>query len=409
MEQCPQCGAQTRPEDNFCLFCGGPLGGQLAPAAEAGQSNGQLPNRPPATDANGPAAAVAANEIWADSASNHAHAASAALLNAERAPDQSPSPTAHAFLVLATLPGQPRVSLDKPETYIGRLQRSDIVLPNDKLVSRRHAVIQLENGIFTLFDLGSSNGTFVNGRELFAPTPLHHGDHISIGEHELIFQLVEQSETVELPPQPHAPEEVAGEAPANVRADTSLASDALSSPWRTTGHEAVSPPGEAEQPIAEPAPPAIVPAQPAIPATTRTFASSTADLSSAFDEARALLPAMDALRQQSQALSQALDAMAQALHAHDDAISRTAYLQEGVTQAAAQLLAALVPIEEYHQSEDYTRLTDLVQRLSAQPRDIELLAELARQMAALAQFMAIHEQLRQAAEVCRRHLTSLLS
>jgi adenylate cyclase len=55
-------------------------------------------------------------------------------------------------------------------------------------VSRNHAIIQsTESGKYSVFDLGSRNGTSVNGRHVAAPTQLHDGDVLLIGNFELKF------------------------------------------------------------------------------------------------------------------------------------------------------------------------------------------------------------------------------
>jgi pSer/pThr/pTyr-binding forkhead associated (FHA) protein len=80
--------------------------------------------------------------------------------------------------------------LDKGEISIGRAPTSDISLAKDKLTSRRHATVHYENGNYYLRDEGSANNTFVNGQQIETLTPLllHDGDHVGIGEHELIFR-----------------------------------------------------------------------------------------------------------------------------------------------------------------------------------------------------------------------------
>jgi hypothetical protein len=64
---------------------------------------------------------------------------------------------------------------------IGREPINDIVM-NDPEVSRRHTRISFRDGGFLAEDLGSTNGTFVNGRRLTGATPLHHGDIIDMGD-----------------------------------------------------------------------------------------------------------------------------------------------------------------------------------------------------------------------------------
>ncbi len=70
---------------------------------------------------------------------------------------------------------------------IGRGIQNTIVLPSD-MVSRNHAMVQKnEFGGYSVFDLGSRNGTFLNGRRLVGPAGLHNGDVLSIGSFSLVF------------------------------------------------------------------------------------------------------------------------------------------------------------------------------------------------------------------------------
>src|ERR1051325_11308769 len=70
---------------------------------------------------------------------------------------------------------------------IGRSQKNLIVIESQK-VSRRHALINVQNvGEFWLIDLGSSNGTFLNGRRLHPPVRLCDQDQITIGDRLFIF------------------------------------------------------------------------------------------------------------------------------------------------------------------------------------------------------------------------------
>ncbi|WP_172135151.1 DUF3662 and FHA domain-containing protein [Adlercreutzia sp. ZJ473] len=72
---------------------------------------------------------------------------------------------------------------------IGRESRNDVVIP-DINASRRHAEIHMEpTGTWVLADLGSTNGTFVNGRQIKS-VPLRDADHLIIGTTELEFQLL---------------------------------------------------------------------------------------------------------------------------------------------------------------------------------------------------------------------------
>jgi adenylate cyclase len=71
---------------------------------------------------------------------------------------------------------------------IGRSEQSAIVL-NDPRASREHAMVRRDaTGHCYLTDLGSRNGTTLNGRTLTAPARLKHGDVIGIGAQELAFE-----------------------------------------------------------------------------------------------------------------------------------------------------------------------------------------------------------------------------
>jgi signal transduction histidine kinase len=78
---------------------------------------------------------------------------------------------------------QREVATEKKTIVIGREAGCDIVL-DDRTVSRRHAEIKVDESGVTLVDLGSSNGTFVNGQRVERYT-LAAGDAITIGGHGL--------------------------------------------------------------------------------------------------------------------------------------------------------------------------------------------------------------------------------
>ena len=71
--------------------------------------------------------------------------------------------------------------LEKSELTIGRDTSNDIVI-NDAEVSRKHARLILQGGGFILEDLGSTNGSFVDGQRLMGPHALRPGELIMLGE-----------------------------------------------------------------------------------------------------------------------------------------------------------------------------------------------------------------------------------
>lgn len=74
------------------------------------------------------------------------------------------------------------------QVTIGRAPGNDILVDNLG-VSRRHAVVKAVDGRYLLEDLGSANGTFVNGERITATRELHDGDQIAIVKHTILFQL----------------------------------------------------------------------------------------------------------------------------------------------------------------------------------------------------------------------------
>ena len=66
-------------------------------------------------------------------------------------------------------------------TTFGRSTANSLALDHPT-VSKRHARIRLVDGEFILEDLGSSNGTAINGKRLSGPVKLTNGDRIAFGE-----------------------------------------------------------------------------------------------------------------------------------------------------------------------------------------------------------------------------------
>jgi len=92
-----------------------------------------------------------------------------------------------AMLVLCESEDQPQEwLLDRPEMLVGRGDTAPIRL-NDRQVSRRHALVRRTDGEYVIEDLGSKNGTFVNGRPLTSSHILQDGDEVQIA---LSFKLL---------------------------------------------------------------------------------------------------------------------------------------------------------------------------------------------------------------------------
>ncbi|MBI4026820.1 MAG: FHA domain-containing protein [Verrucomicrobia bacterium] len=94
----------------------------------------------------------------------------------------------NAELILHVEGQTPRTLGVGPVFSIGRGPSNDLVI-NDTRASRNHAVIRLQGDkAYYLVDLGSSNGTILNGRRVTIPSGLKSGDEIQIANHRLLFQ-----------------------------------------------------------------------------------------------------------------------------------------------------------------------------------------------------------------------------
>lgn len=77
---------------------------------------------------------------------------------------------------------------DTATLSVGRSPQCSVVITDDPMVSRKHALIQRESsGDYYLSDLGSRNGTTRNGVPVTSPVLLHDGDSFTIGSHRFVF------------------------------------------------------------------------------------------------------------------------------------------------------------------------------------------------------------------------------
>jgi hypothetical protein len=84
------------------------------------------------------------------------------------------------------------VALDREVLHVGRSPSADIVL-DDATVSRRHAVIAVQNGQTVLLDDRSSHGVLVNGKRI-QRAALHNGDLIHLGSVAMRFVEVTEAD-----------------------------------------------------------------------------------------------------------------------------------------------------------------------------------------------------------------------
>jgi hypothetical protein len=158
---CTACGSENQPSSHFCASCGVALPQAAAPSAGID-----------ATRTISVAGAVAEHD---PDFSTEAHQGAVDALT-----------PGSALLVVKRGPNAgSRFLLDQGVTTAGRHPDSDIFL-DDVTVSRRHAEFRREGSGYTVHDVGSLNGTYVN-REPIDATALSGGDEVQIGKFRLVY------------------------------------------------------------------------------------------------------------------------------------------------------------------------------------------------------------------------------
>lgn len=103
--------------------------------------------------------------------------------------ETGPRKNAKAFLMVAAGEAAGTVfPLTRTSLLIGRSAEAEVRV-NEAAVSNEHARLDLTGSRCTITDLESTNGTYVNGERIFAPTPLHGGDTIRTGSTTFTFVM----------------------------------------------------------------------------------------------------------------------------------------------------------------------------------------------------------------------------
>ncbi|WP_199563842.1 MULTISPECIES: FHA domain-containing protein [unclassified Streptomyces] len=168
MPVCTRCGHRNAEASRFCSNCGAPLRGGVPERASETTSTISISGLEAYE-------AEATGQTALPSLSPEAQAAVDAL------------PLGSALLVVRRGPNSgSRFLLDGELTTAGRHPQSDIFL-DDVTVSRRHVEFRRNaDGSFTVGDVGSLNGTYVN-RERIDSVALSNGDEVQIGKYRLVF------------------------------------------------------------------------------------------------------------------------------------------------------------------------------------------------------------------------------
>jgi pSer/pThr/pTyr-binding forkhead associated (FHA) protein len=165
MPFCTVCGTQNPDDARFCAQCGNRL--QTAPP---------VPESEPSGESTATISISAADK--SETSDRQLNPVDAAAVDA--------LPTGHALLVVQRGPGSgSRFLLDQDVISAGRHPESEIFL-DDVTVSRRHAEFHRQGDSFTVSDVGSLNGTYVN-RDRIDRVRLNDGDEVQIGKFRLVF------------------------------------------------------------------------------------------------------------------------------------------------------------------------------------------------------------------------------
>ena len=189
MIKCQSCGAENLERSQFCEQCGDRL--SVAPGTSGKH---RIPSYAPPVVSN-PGFRI----------SNITSVGIPPLVDHSQAKNDSDgansSKVGHARLTIERGESiNTEFNLSAEESYIGRWDADNGIFPDvdldahdpDAKVSRRHARIIFRNGTYTIEDLGSTNGTFINrGRRLLPGNPqaLNEGDEIIVGKTFLRFHV----------------------------------------------------------------------------------------------------------------------------------------------------------------------------------------------------------------------------
>jgi pSer/pThr/pTyr-binding forkhead associated (FHA) protein len=163
---CTRCGNRNAEASRFCSNCGAPLRGAERPSETT--------------------STISISGLEAYEAEVTGQTATPALSSEAKAAVDA-LPPGSALLIVRRGPNSgSRFLLDGDLTTAGRHPQSDIFL-DDVTVSRRHVEFRRgPDGVFSVADVGSLNGTYVN-RERIDSTMLSNGDEVQIGKYRLVF------------------------------------------------------------------------------------------------------------------------------------------------------------------------------------------------------------------------------
>jgi hypothetical protein len=191
---CQECGKESQPGEVICSACGGALtDAELdLPEVEAFPLELPVAEPPPTAQAEPPGSPRMPVALLPNAAVAAPAPPTVPVTPAVVGPPAAGAPSGpHLEITVGSLSGT--YTLNPGITVIGRTDpvngtRPDVDLSADQAVSRRHAEIRHSAAGYAILDLGSTNGTVVNGRSIprHQEIPLADGDEIRIGENCMI-------------------------------------------------------------------------------------------------------------------------------------------------------------------------------------------------------------------------------
>jgi adenylate cyclase len=125
--------------------------------------------------------------------------------------EQEPAALASFLFRSGDLKGR-RLSIKVPVANIGRGEYNDVIIA-DPSVSTMHAKLQRRDAIWILTDLGSTNGTYVEGERLTGEVPLGPGTTLRFGDVSALFEPLDESAPAPRPQSTRAMPRVESEPP----------------------------------------------------------------------------------------------------------------------------------------------------------------------------------------------------
>ena len=302
-------------------------------------------------------------------------------------------------------------SLDAPSVSIGRRLGNDVVI-HDTNVSRQHARIVRESDGYVLEDTNSANGTLLNGERLVEPRLLQAGDVIEIGDARLVFEV----EPVEPADQPASGSFDPVDRPeAAARAERPVSYEWLESPAvASAGDERMAEPAAPADAVLDPVPFPDAAAAEDVRADASVASGESAQPAAApLETARRELGDLrhdlaDLGSRVGELIGRADGLEASVAEAGADLARLTAAATGAGGQSLRDLLAALDDLEATGSGERLASLRDLLDQLAEQPRDIDLLRQLAQEGETLRTLIHLHTRLDAAAPGARHALRNVL-